>query len=35
MVAMRMEAMDVAATPVQPGELDVQAHVSITYRLGP
>lgn len=35
---LRMEAarMDVAAveTPVQPGELDVRATVSITYRLG-
>jgi uncharacterized protein len=34
MVAARMEAMDVAATTIQPGELDVQAHVSIAYRLG-
>jgi uncharacterized protein len=34
MQELRME-MDVAAvTPVQPGELDVHAHVSITYRLG-
>jgi uncharacterized protein len=34
MEAMRME-MDVApVTPVQPGELDVHATVSITYRLG-
>lgn len=34
----RMEAarMDVAAapTPVEPGELDIQAHVSIVYRIG-
>ncbi len=36
-VAMRMEALqrDMAVdTPVQPGELDVHASVSITYRLG-
>lgn len=32
--AMAMEADVAAATPVQPGELDVQATVSITYRLG-
>jgi uncharacterized protein len=35
---MRMEAMQMdmaaAVTPVQPGELDVHANVSITYRLG-
>jgi uncharacterized protein len=33
MEAARME-MDAAVTPVQPGELDVHATVSITYRLG-
>ncbi len=32
--AARAEAMMAAPTPVQPGELDVHAHVSITYRLG-
>ena len=34
MEAARMDVAASAAPPVEPGELDVQANVSITYRLG-
>jgi hypothetical protein len=32
--AMRMEAIQSMPPPVEPGEIDVRAHVSITFRLG-
>lgn len=35
MEAMRMDMPAAAPTPVQPGEMEVHAMVSITYRLGP
>jgi uncharacterized protein YggE len=28
-------AMDAGATPVQPGQVDVQAQVTVTYRVSP
>lgn len=34
MADMRMERAQAAPTPVEPGELDVQASVSITFRIG-